>query len=718
MNHQYSSLIMGVLVALSGAIAFGDSPPNVLKYPEAARGPVVNDYHGTKVADPYRWLEALDSPATKSWIKAENALTSGFVGALPMRKYLKARIGELYNFERFGLPFHAGNRFFYTLNYGLQNQSVLYKAEGPEGKPQVALDPNTLSKDGSLAVVDYQPSRDGRLLAYGVSVAGSDWHEWHIRDLETGKDLPDVIRHTKYYAPHFSLDGKQIYYSAFPAPAAGTELSAQDLGNAVYSHALGTPASADRKLLGFAAHKDWQYLVSLSEDGRWLIAAYGEGEVGDKGLEDLYLVDLKATKPLAKPIVQGFGAAYLYVGSDAGHLYILTTADAPRGKIVSLDPQATTAELQTVVPEGSDAIDLTETSVTLVGHRLIVRTIKDARSQVMSYGLHGEDRREVSLPGAGTASGLDGWASDGQTFYAFEDLITPRTIYAYDVRSGQSSVYRQPKVSFDASKFEQRQVFYPGKDGTRIPMQLVFRKGLHLDGTNPVLLYGYGGFGIPLLPTFEPARMAWLEAGGMYAIANIRGGGEYGEGWHRQAYREHKQVVFDDFIAAAEWLIAQKYTSASKLAIRGESNGGLLVGACLTQRPDLFGAVIAGVGVMDMLRFDLFGQGAGWTEEYGSPQNAADFPALYAYSPLHHIKASTKYPPTLIVTGDHDTRVMPLHSFKFAAALQAAQSGNAPILLYIEKSSGHGGGPTVTQAIDQNADIFAFLAKQLGMRWP
>jgi prolyl oligopeptidase len=709
-----SWLICGVLVASTVLGAPGD-PPFPLKYPDAQRGAVIDDYHGTKVADPYRWLEDLDSPNTRAWVNAENALTDQYVAALPMRKALQTRIGQLYNFERFGLPFHGGNRYFYQQNSGLQNQSVLYTTDGLGGEPRVALDPNTLSKDGSLTVVDYVPSRDGRLLAYGVSVSGSDWREWHIRDLVSGTDLPDVIRHTKYYAPQFSPDGKRIYYSAFPAPAVGTELSAPDLGNAVYVHALGTPGSTDRTLLEFAAHKDWQYLLSISEDGRWLVAASGEGEVGDKGVENVYLIDLRAKAPVAKPIVEGFAAAYIYVGSDAGRLFFLTTAGAPNGKIVALDPQDPSLALRTVLPEGREAIDLTDISVTLVGHRLIVRTIKDAHSKVTSYGLHGGQPREISLPGPGTASGFGGLAADGQTFYAFEDLISPRAIYSYDVASGKSTVYRQPKVEFDAANFEQRQVFYPGRDGTRIPMLLAYAKGLHLDGTNPVLLYGYGGFGIPILPEFSPARMAWLEAGGIYAVANVRGGGEYGEGWHHQAYREHKQVVFDDFIAAAEWLIARKYTSTPKLAIRGESNGGLLVGACMTQRPDLFGAVIAGVGVMDMLRFDIFGQGAGWTGEFGSPQNATDFPAIYAYSPLHHVRSATKYPATLIFTGDHDTRVMPGHSFKFAAALQAAQAGPAPILLYIEKSSGHGGGPTVTQAIAQNADIYAFLAKELGM---
>jgi len=718
MKNCYPGVIVGVVIAACGSVALSAPPTALQKYPSAPRGDVIDDYHGTKVADPYRWLEELDSPNTRAWVKAEDALTDGYVAGLPMRKALQVRIGQLYNFERFGLPFHRGDHYFYQQNTGLQNQSVLYATEGLGGQPHVALDPNSLSKDGSLAVVGYVPSRDGRLLAYGVSVSGSDWREWHIRDLAAGQDLPDVIRNTKYYAPDFSLDGKHLYFSAFPPPGAGTELSAQDLGNAVYAHTLGTPASADRKLLEFAAHKDWQYLVEVSEDGRWLVVASGEGEVGDKGLENIYLIDLSSEGQVAKPIVEGYRAAYIYVGSDAGRLFFLTTADAPNGKIVALDPLAVSLAMQTAVAEGAEAIDLTETSVTLVGHRLIVRTIKDARSKVLSYGLHGERPQEVPLPSAGTASGFGGLAADDRTFYTFANLVTPPTIYSYEVATGKRGVYRQPKVNFEPSKFEQRQVFYPGKDGTRIPMLLAYRKGLHLDSTNPVLLYGYGGFGVPLLPQFSPSRIAWLEAGGVYAIANVRGGGEYGEAWHRQAYREHKQVVFDDFIAAAEWLIAQKYTSTAKLAIRGESNGGLLVGACMTQRPDLFGAVIAGVGVMDMLRFDRFGQGEGWTGEFGSPQNAKDFPAIYAYSPLHHVKSATKYPATLIFTGDHDTRVMPAHSFKFAAALQAAQAGPAPILLYIEKSSGHGGGPTVTQAIEQSADVYAFLADRLGMSPP
>ncbi len=709
--------LFGILAAAAlGGRAAGQSSPH-LEYPPPVRGTTVDDYHGTLVADPYRGLEDLDSTATRAWVEAEANLTDRYLAALPGRGALRSRMAKLHDYERFGVPFVAHGRVFYTHNSGLQDQSVLYVADASAAPPRVAFDPNAASKDGRLAVVGYVASHRGQLLAYGVSVSGSDWTDWHLRDLSSGRDLPDVIRYTKYYPPVFSRDDRGLYYSAFPAPAAGTELSAADLGDAVFYHAIGTPAAADRRVLQVAEHPDWQYEPHLSEDGRWLVATAGEGEVGDKGVENVYLVDLAAAQRPVTPVAEGFVAAYVYIGSDAGRLYFLTTQGAPNGKVIAMDPAALNlAAAPTIIPQGSEAIDLTETSVTLVGHQLIVRTMHDAHSRVLTYALDGALRREIELPGTGTAQGFLGRPGDRATFYSFTDLITPPTVFRYDLKTARSEVFRSPKASFDPHLFEQRQVFYPAKDGTRIPMMLAYRKGLKLDGQNPVLLYGYGGFGIPLLPEFSSARIAWLELGGIYAIANIRGGGEYGEAWHRQAIRSHRQVAFDDFIAAAEWLIAEHYTVTAKLAIRGDSNGGLLVGACLTQRPDLYGAVIAGVGVMDMLRFDRFGQGAGWTGEFGSPQDPADFPAIYAYSPLHRVRPGTRYPATLIVTGDHDTRVMPMHSFKFAAAMQAAQSGPEPILLYIEKSSGHGGGPTVSQSIEQNADIYAFLADRLGIR--
>jgi prolyl oligopeptidase len=684
-------------------------------YPPAVRGSVVDDYHGTRVEDPYRWMEEIDSAQTRAWVSAEGQLTERYLAAIPAREAIRKRVAALYDFERFGVPFHEGGRYFYTRNTGVQDQSVLYVTASLDAPASVALDPNTLSADGSRIVTGYVASRDGQLLAYGVSESGSDWADWHVRDLASGQDLPDVLRFTKYYPPEFSLDGKGLYYSAFPAPAAGQELATQDLDNGLYYHALGTPASADHKILQRSEFRDWQYLPQLTSDGRWLVVMAGQGEVGDRGRENVYLVDVAGGGKVTA-LTEGFDAAYVYVGSDAGSIYFLTTLDAPNGRVIAVDPaRPERSNWKSVIPADSDAIAITETSVTLVDHQLIVRRLHDAHTRVTSYGLDGSQRREITLPGLGTARGFEGRPELRETFYSFTDLITPPTIYRIDLESGASRVFRAPHVAFDSSAFEQRQVFYHGKDGTRIPMMLAYRKGLKLDGTNPVLLYGYGGFGIPLLPTFAAARIAWLEMGGVFAVANIRGGGEYGEAWHRQGTRAHKQVVFDDFIAAGEWLIAQHYTSSSKLVIQGGSNGGLLIGACVTQRPDLYGAAVAQVGVMDMLRFDRFGQGAGWAGDYGSPSDPEDFKALRGYSPVHNVRPGKHYPATLIVTGDHDTRVMPMHSFKFAAALQAAQAGPAPVLLYLESSSGHGGGATVRQAIEQNADIYAFLVKNLGM---
>ena len=707
----HAALLLGA--ALLCAATAADEP---LRYPPAPRGNVVEDYHGTQVADPYRWMEELDSPETRAWVSAEGKLTDDYLASIKEREPLRKRIATLYDYEKFGTLFHERGRYFYTHNSGMQDQSVLYAIRALGDEATVVLDPNTLSPDGKLIVTGYEAGRDGRHLAYGVSEAGSDWTDWHVRDLESGKDLPDVARYTKYYKPQFTRDSKGLYYSAFPAPRAGQELATEDLGNAVYYHALGTAASADRLIFSDSAHPDWQYEPHLSSDGRWLVIASGEGEVGDKGVENIYVIDLAAGTRRAVQVTSGFEAAYIYVSSDAGRLYFLTTLNAPNGRVISIDPQhPDRAHWREVIPNGADAINLIETSVTLVGHRLLVRTLHDAHNRVLVYGLDGVQRGEVQLPGTGVAYGFEGRPEDEESFYAFEDVITPPTVYRYDLKSGRSTLFRAPKVAFDRSQFEEHQVFYPGKDGTRIPMLLTYSKGLKLDGRNPLLLYGYGGFGVSILPSFNPERIAWLELGGVYAIANIRGGGEYGEQWHRQAIRTRKQVVFHDFIAAAEWLIEQHYTSTPRLAIYGRSNGGLLVGACVTQRPELYGAVVAGVGVLDMLRFNKFGQGAGWTGDYGSPQDPEEFKALYAYSPVHNIHAGTKYPATLIITGDHDTRVMPMHSFKFAASLQAAQAGPAPVLLFLERASGHAGGRTTSQAIEQSASVYAFLIRNLAV---
>jgi prolyl oligopeptidase len=711
-------LVLGASAALCECAPLRAPPPSANRaqpqYPSAPTGPTVDDYHGVKVADPYRGFEDLDSPATRTWVAAEAQLTQSYLAGIPGRAALRQRIGQLYDFERTGIPFAESGRYFYTDNSGQQNQSVLLSVAPLAGLPAVALDPNILPADGNPVVVGYVASRDAQRIAYGVSLSGSDWTEWHIRDLQSGQDTSDVLRFTKYYRPVFTPDGRGLYYSAFPQPPAGKELSAADLGNAIYYHALGTAASADRRIYADPAHPQRQFEPFLSGDGRWLVLVAGEGEVGDKGLEDVSLIDLKSPAPVAVPVAQGFRAAFEYAGADAGRLYFLTSLDAPNGRVIAVDPtHPAPANWTAVVPEGADAIELASGSVSVVAHQLIVQTLHDAHSRILLYGLNGAARGEIALPGFGTALGFAGHAADGETFYSFSDLISPSTVYRYDFGTHSSSVFRAPRLAYDPKGFEERQVFYPGKDGTRIPMLLAYAKGTRLTGDNPLLLTGYGGFGVSNLPRFDPATIAWLERGGVYAIANIRGGGEYGEAWHRQGTLTHKQVVFDDFIAAAEWLIAGHYTSTPRLAIRGGSNGGLLVGACVTQRPDLYGAAIAAVGVMDMLRFNRFGQGAGWEGDYGSPDDPAQFAALYAYSPVHNVRPGTHYPATLIITGDHDTRVMPMHSFKFAAAMQAAQAGPAPVLLMVDLASGHGGGETVTQAIAQKADAYAFLLKNL-----
>jgi prolyl oligopeptidase len=704
------------LVALLVILAASAWADPRLSYPQARRDDALDDYNGVKVADPYRWLEQMDSAETRDWVKAEAKLTDSYLEKTPVREQLKKRLTTLMDSERFGMPFHRGQHYFYSHNSGLQQQSVLFASGGLDGRPTLAFDPNALSTNGvTLSIAGYMPSPDGNTLAYGVSQGGSDWTDWHFHDLSSGQDRPDVLKWFKYYPLHFSKDGKGVYYSAFPAPAPGDELKARDLGDAVFYHALGTLQSADCKIYERPDHPDWQFEPHLTRDGHWLVLRVGEGEVGDKGLENIYALDLKKPDSPAMQLADGFDKNYIYVGADRGLLYFETTVDAPRGRVVSVDPSGAVASWKEVVPQSDEAMNVDSGSVTLVDHQLIVRTLHDVASKVVVYGLDGSLRREIALPGRGTAAGFGGEPDDVETFYSFSDMVTVPTIYRLDLETGVSTVYRVPKLAFDTSALETKQVFYPAKDGTRIPMSLVYKKGIKLDGTNPTLLYGYGGFGISLLPGFDATRLVWLERGGIFAVANIRGGGEYGEEWHRQAIRAHKQIVFDDFISAAEWLIAQGYTSTPKLAIEGASNGGLLIGACVTQRPDLYGAALAYVGVMDMLRFDQFGQGAGWVGDFGVPHDPAAFKSLRAYSPYHNVRPATRYPAMLVITGDHDARVMPAHSFKFAAALQFAQAGPAPVLLRVRLSTGHGSGPTTSQLVAEKADAYAFLMENLGM---
>ena len=675
-----------------------------LSYPAAPRGDVVDVHHGVTVADPYRWLEDADSAATREWIDAQNRLTRSILDAVPERAELTARLTELWNYERYGLPERHGERWFVTRNDGLQNQAVLYKLDSLDGAPQVLLDPNTLSADGTVALSGLEFSHDGRYLAYGVADGGSDWNVWRIRDIATGADLPDELRWIKFAPPAWAPDSKGLYYSRYDEPQPGAELEAVNYNQKLCFHALGTPQSADALVLARPDHKEWSFAPSVSEDGRWLLISVG---LGTDPRNLVFVRDLKLTDAPIVELVREFEASFDFVASRGDTLYFTTDLNAPRGRLVALDMAraAATPQWLELVPQSADKLD----GADLVGGRFILGYTKDARSSVRVHGLDGAFLREVELPGVGSAGGFDGREGDRETFYSFSSFRQPSTVLRYDIESGVSTVWRAPKLAFDPEQFTTEQVFYRSKDGTRVPMFLTYKKGLERNGANPTLLFGYGGFNISLTPNFRASRIAWLERGGIYAQANLRGGSEYGEEWHQAGTKLQKQNVFDDFIAAAEHLVNEKWTSPRKLAINGGSNGGLLVGAVLNQRPDLFGAAIPAVGVMDMLRFEQFTIGWAWTSDYGSVKNEDEFKALYAYSPYHNTKLGARYPATMVVTADRDDRVVPAHSFKYAAALQHAQGGPAPILIRIETRAGHGAGKPTSKQIEQAADETAFL---------
>jgi prolyl oligopeptidase len=679
------------------------------KYPPARKSEQVDDYHGTKVADPYRWLEELDSAETKAWVEAQNKLSFDYLAAIPARNPLKERITKLWNYEKYGVPFKEGDRYFYFRNSGLQNQSVLYTVTGLDAQPKMILDPNTMSTDGTVAVSGVQVSPDGRLLAYSISASGSDWQEWKVRDVETGKDLSDHLKWVKFSGVSWTTDGKGFFYSRYDEPK-GDLLKATNYFQKVYFHKLGTPQAEDVLVYERPDQKDWLFGGSVTEDGNYLIITVYQGtDVKNR----VYYKDLKASEAPVVRLLDDFDAAYNFIGNEGTRFWFQTDLQSPRGKIVEIDvSKAARDKWKVVVPESKDALQ----SVSLVNNKFILNYLKDAYTQVRIHDTAGKVLREVTFPGIGSAAGFGGKAKDKETFYYFTGFTTPTTIYRYDMTTGKSTVFREPKVEFNPADYETKQVFYNSKDGTKVPMFITHKKGLKLDGNNPTYLYGYGGFNVSMTPGFSVANMVWMEMGGVYAQPSLRGGGEYGEDWHQAGMKLRKQNVFDDFIAAAEWLIANKYTSTPKLAIGGGSNGGLLVGAAMTQRPDLFGAALPAVGVMDMLRFQKFTIGWAWVSDYGSSENADEFKALYAYSPLHNIKPGTKYPPTMVTTADHDDRVWPGHSFKYAAALQAAQGGDAPILIRIETKAGHGAGKPTSKTIEEIADRWAFLVKTLNMK--
>lgn len=678
-------------------------------YPPARKADQVDDYHGVKVADPYRWLEDLDSEETRKWVEAQNKLSFGFLDSIPARATVKDRLTKLWNYEKYGIPSKDGNRYFYTRNSGLQNQAVLYTVTTLDGQPQMVLDPNTLSTDGTVALSGSKVSPDGKLLAYSLSASGSDWQEWKVRDVETSKDLSDHLKWVKFSDVSWTPDGKGFFYSRYDEPK-GDTLKAVNYFQKVYYHKLGTPQSEDVLVYERPDQKDWLFGGSVTDDGNYLIITVYQGtDVKTRA----YYKDLRNKDAQVVKLLDDFDAAYYFVGNEGSRFWFQTDLDAPRGKIIEIDTKNPARNnWKVVVPEAKETLQ----SVSFVNNKFILNYLKDAYTQVKIHDTSGKLVNEVAFPGIGTAAGFAGKATDKETFYAFTGFTMPTTIYRYDMVTGKSTIFRQPKVDFTPADYETKQVFYKSKDGTKVPMFITHKKGLKLDGSNPTYLYGYGGFNISLSPAFSVSNLVWMEMGGVYAQPNLRGGGEYGEEWHQAGMKLRKQNVFDDFIAAAEWLIDNKYTSTPKLAIGGGSNGGLLVGAVMTQRPDLFGAALPAVGVMDMLRFQKFTIGWAWVSDYGSSENPAEFKALYAYSPLHNIKPGTSYPPTMITTADHDDRVWPGHSFKFAAAMQAAQAGDAPILIRIETKAGHGAGKPTSKIIEEAADRWAFLVKIFGMK--
>ncbi len=687
-----------------------------LAYPIARRADQTDDYFGTKVSDPYRWMEDVDSPELKTWIDAENELTQKYLAQIPLRQTMQRRLTELLNFERYTAPSRRGTRYFYSHNSGLQNQNVLYWQEGLTGEPHVLLDPNTFSADGTVAISGISITDDGALAAYSIADAGSDWVKWHIRNVTTGEDLPDLIEWSKFSGASWLKDNSGFFYARYDAPAPNASeaeaLKTANYFHKVYFHKLGTPQSEDELVFHRSDDGELNIGAQVTDDGRYLVLHQSKGTSPNN---ELTIRDLQNPSGPLLRLVDTPDATYAPIDNDGSFFWLLTTLDAPNGKVIAIDlNQPAREHWKTIIPESTNKLS----DISIIDNTFIVNYLADAQSKVELRHLDGSLIDQLALPAIGTAVGFTGRREDTETFYQFTNFTTPGVTYRLDMKTRKSTLYRQPKLLFDPTLFETKQIFATSKDGTRVPMFITHKKGLALDGTAPTLLYAYGGFNISLMPEFSPANVMWMEMGGVYAQASLRGGGEYGEAWHDAGTRTRKQNVFDDFIALAEWLVANKYTSPAKLAISGGSNGGLLVAACELQRPDLFGAVVAQVGVMDMLRFDKFTIGWAWKEEYGSPsEDANEFAAIYRYSPLHNIRTGGTYPSTLITTADHDDRVFPAHSFKYTAALQAAAltgpTGPNPILIRVETRAGHGAGMPLSKRIEAIVDQFAFMAKEL-----
>jgi prolyl oligopeptidase len=686
-----------------------------IHYPPAARGSVVDDYHGTKVPDPYRWFEDPSARATQDWVAAENAISQPYLERLPQRAWLGERLKQLWTYERFGVPRREGGKYFYLRNDGTQDQSVLYVADSLDAPPRVLVDPNGKREDATIALTQWEPSPDGQILAYALSDGGTDWNTWHFRRVSDGMDLPVVMKYSKFWPVSWARDSSGVYYSRYPLKAGqpADDSRGDDAGRPdIYFHRLTDEQSTDRLVYQVTDHPTRVPSGQVTEDGRWFVIGLFDGYESNAWL----VQDLRKPGARPQPLFVKWDALYNFLGSKGDELYFQTTKDAPRGRVIAVNARdPAPGKWRTVVPQGDYSIN----NATYVGGRVVVEYTRDARSLVRLFESSGTPAGEVKLPGLGSAAGFQGSGDDPETFFSYSDYLSPTRILRLDVSTNSVSDFRTPQVPADFSPYVTEQVFYHSKDGTRVPMFITRRKDAPRDGNQPVMLYGYGGFNVTLSPAFNPAIQAWLEMGGIYAVANLRGGGEYGEQWHLAGTRLRKQNVFDDFIAAAEYLIREKYTSSKRLAILGRSNGGLLVGAALTQRPDLFGAALPGVGVMDMLRYHTASANARqWSSDFGLSENPEEFKAIRAYSPVHNVKQGVCYPPTLVTTADRDDRVVPWHSYKFAAELQHAQSCANPVLIRIETRAGHGAGKPVWMQIEDIADQFGFVANALGMPAP
>lgn len=704
------------LLRMSVLMSVLTTPAMALDYPVTATVSQSDDYHGTMVADPYRWLEqdVRETPQVADWVMQQNNLSSAYLAKMKQRGPIRQLLTRLWDYERYGLPYKAGEDYFYLRNDGLQNQSVLWVQRGLDGSPRLLIDPNTWAQDGTVALADWQPSPDGKYLAYGVQDGGSDWRTWRVMRVADGQILDEKLEWLKFTSVSWLPDGSGFYYSRYPAPEAGAAFQSLNLNMKVYFHQVGTAQSADRLVYEDPQHPEWGYAAQVTDDGRYLVVTIWHGT--DDRYQVLYQ-DLTQADSKLSFLVEGFEAGYTLAGNDGARLIFRSTRDAPRGRVLCVTPAADGPHVWHELIAQDDAV---LQDVSLRGGKLVLEYLEDAKSALRLYALDGSKERDLALPGLGSVGGMSGDAKDSEVFYAFSSFNQPATIYRLDLSQAdaQAASFKAPQLKFDPQDYVVKQVFYRSKDGTRVPMFISHRRDLDLSRPQPTLLYGYGGFNVSLTPSYSVTRQAWMAMGGIYAVANLRGGGEYGEAWHKAGTKLEKQNVFDDFIAAGEYLIEQGLSSREQLAIHGGSNGGLLVGAVTNQRPDLFAAAVPAVGVMDMLRFQRFTAGRFWVDDYGSSDNAEEFKALFAYSPYHNIKPGTEYPAVLVTTADFDDRVVPGHSFKYIAALQAAQKGEQPVLIRIETRAGHGAGKPTDKIIDEYSDVWAFIAHHTGLSFP